>query len=39
MKRYGKSLAEGMTDVFMGEYSYPKDIIKEIKKMLKEAFF
>ena len=39
MKRYGQPLAEAMTDVFMGERSYPKDVVKKIKQKLKEKLF
>ena len=39
MKQYGQPLAEAMTEVFMGERSYPHDVVKQIKKRLKKALF
>ena len=37
LKRYGQRAAEIMTDIFMGERSYPKDYKKSIKKRFKKA--
>lgn len=39
MKRYGTSMCEAMTDIFMGERSYPTDIKKRMKEKLKSAIF
>lgn len=39
MKRYGDRFCEAMTDVFMGERSYPADIKKSLKQKLKNAIF
>lgn len=38
MKRYGARLCEAMTEVFMGERTYPTDTMKRIKEKLKQAF-
>ena len=39
MKKYGERFCEAMTDVFMGERSYPSDIKKLITKKIKNAIF
>ncbi len=39
MKNYGTRFCEAMTDVFMGERSYPTDIRKLLKQKLKNVFF
>ena len=39
MKMYGERFCEAMTDVFMGERSYPTDIKKKIGKKIKGAIF
>jgi geranylgeranyl reductase family protein len=39
IKRYGQSLAEAMTDVFMGDRSYPKDYKASIRRKIKKAIF
>jgi geranylgeranyl reductase family protein len=39
MKMYGARFCEAMTDVFMGERSYPIDIKKKITSKLKKAIF
>ncbi len=39
IKRYGQTLAEAMTDVFMGDRSYPKDYKASIRRKIKEAIF
>lgn len=39
MKRYGSRFIESMTDVFMGQRSYPADIKKRLLKMLKDMVF
>lgn len=39
IKRFGQALAEAMTDVFMGERSYPKDYKASIRRKIKEAIF
>ncbi len=39
IKKYGQSLAEAMTDVFMGDRSYPKDYKATIRRKIKEAIF
>ncbi len=39
MKRYGDRITEGMTQILMGERTYPKDIVKQVKKKLKQAIF
>ncbi len=39
MKRYGERLCEAMTEVFMGERTYPTDVMKRIKEKLKSAIF
>lgn len=39
MKKYGPRFCEAMTDIFMGERSYPTDIKKFITQKLKNAVF
>ncbi len=39
MKRYGQRMCEEMTNVFMGERTYPADIKKKITSKLKSALF
>ncbi len=39
MKRYGEKFCEAMTEVFMGNRSYPRDIMKRLKEKLKSAIF
>ena len=39
MKKYGTRFCEAMTEVFMGERSYPTDIKKRITAKLKNAIF
>ncbi|PJJ08940.1 geranylgeranyl reductase family protein [Flavobacterium sp. 1] len=39
LKKYGQYAAEAMTDLFMGERTYPKDYIASISKKIKEAIF
>lgn len=39
IKKYGQTLAEAMTDVFMGDRSYPKDYKATIRRKIKEAIF
>ncbi|WP_299669907.1 geranylgeranyl reductase family protein [uncultured Polaribacter sp.] len=39
IKKYGDSICEGMTQILMGERTYPKDINKKIKKKLRNAIF
>ena len=39
IKKYGQALAEAMTDVFMGDRSYPKDYKATIRRKIKEAIF
>ncbi|NJB83291.1 NAD(P)/FAD-dependent oxidoreductase [Wenyingzhuangia aestuarii] len=36
MKNYGQRFSEAMTDIFMGEKLYPKDVMGKIKEKLKE---
>lgn len=36
MRKYGDYFISAMTDVFIGERSYPKDLMKSIKNKLKE---
>ncbi|HJR99962.1 MAG TPA: geranylgeranyl reductase family protein, partial [Flavobacterium sp.] len=38
-KHYGNLLAEVMTDVFMGDRTYPKDYKMAIRRKIKEAIF
>lgn len=37
--KYGQLAAEALTDLFMGERTYPKDYVKSITKKIKEAIF
>ncbi|MDO3694612.1 NAD(P)/FAD-dependent oxidoreductase [Wenyingzhuangia sp. chi5] len=39
LKNYGQHFSEAMTDIFMGERTYPKDINKKIKEKLKGLVF
>lgn len=39
VKKYGQSLCEAMTDIFMGERTYPKDPNASIKKRIKNYVF
>ncbi|NBC57928.1 MAG: geranylgeranyl reductase family protein [Bacteroidetes bacterium] len=39
LKKFGQHLADGMTDVFMGERTYPHDFKKSISKRLKRTVF
>ncbi|PKB15598.1 geranylgeranyl reductase family protein [Flavobacterium sp. 5] len=39
LKKYGQYAAEAMTDLFMGERTYPKDYMKRISRQIKEAIF
>lgn len=39
MKKYGQRFCEAMTEVFMGEKSYPSDIKKRITQKIKNAIF
>ncbi len=39
IKKYGNKICEGMTQILMGERTYPKDISKQIKKKLRNAIF
>ncbi|PWA05568.1 geranylgeranyl reductase family protein [Flavobacterium psychrotolerans] len=39
IKKYGQYLAEAMTDLFMGDRTYPKDYKKTITRKIKEIFF
>lgn len=39
LKKYGQYAAEAMTDLFMGERTYPKDYLKRISRKIKEAIF
>ncbi|MCL7764422.1 geranylgeranyl reductase family protein [Polaribacter sp. Z014] len=39
MKKYGDRFCEAMTDIFMGERSYPVDIKKKLKQKLKNVIF
>lgn len=39
MKMYGEHFCESMTDIFMGERSYPTDIKKRIGKKIKNVLF
>ncbi len=36
LKRYGQRFSEAMTDIFMGEKLYPKDVMEALKEKLKE---
>jgi len=39
LKKFGQNLADAMTDVFMGERTYPHDYKKSIRRRLKKAVF
>jgi len=39
LKKFGQHLADAMTDVFMGERTYPHDFKKSIRRRLKKAVF
>jgi geranylgeranyl reductase family protein len=39
IKKYGDKICEIMTQILMGERTYPKDINKQIKKKLRNAIF
>lgn len=39
LKKYGDRFVEAMTDIFMGEKQYPKDVNKKIKEKLKGLVF
>lgn len=39
VKKYGHHLSESMTDVFMGDRTYPKDYTSTIFRKIKEAIF
>lgn len=39
MKRYGERICDGMTQILMGERTYPTDIIKRVRKKLGKAIF
>lgn len=39
LKKFGQHLADAMTDVFMGDRTYPHDYKKSIRKRLKKAVF
>jgi flavin-dependent dehydrogenase len=39
LKKFGQHLAEAMTDVFMGDRSYPKDYKASIRRKIKEVLF
>nr|WP_315149976.1 geranylgeranyl reductase family protein [uncultured Flavobacterium sp.] len=39
LKNYGQYAAEAMTDLFMGERTYPEDYLKSISRKIKEALF
>ncbi len=39
LKQFGQHLADAMTDVFMGERTYPRDFKKSIRRRLKKAVF
>lgn len=39
LKKYGQYAGEAMTDLFMGERTYPNDYIGSISKKIKEAIF
>jgi geranylgeranyl reductase family protein len=39
LKRHGQTLANAMTEVFMGERSYPKDYKASIRRKIKELVF
>lgn len=39
LKKYGQRFSEAMTDIFMGDKLYPKDVNEKIKEKLKEMVF
>lgn len=39
LKKYGQYAAEALTNLFMGERTYPTDFVKSISKKIKEALF
>jgi hypothetical protein len=39
VKKYGQLLANAMTDVFMGDRTYPKDYKAAIRRKIKEVIF
>tara|TARA_R110002073_G_scaffold336506_1_gene534362 strand:- start:6529 stop:7671 length:1143 start_codon:yes stop_codon:yes gene_type:complete len=39
MKKFGDRINEGMTQILMGERTYPTDIIKRVRKKLGKAIF
>jgi geranylgeranyl reductase family protein len=39
IKKYGDKICEGMTQILMGERTYPKDVNKQIKKKLRNVIF
>lgn len=39
VKKYGQLLANAMTDIFMGDRTYPKDYKAAIRRKIKEAIF
>ncbi|MEN8804998.1 MAG: NAD(P)/FAD-dependent oxidoreductase, partial [Wenyingzhuangia sp.] len=39
LKNYGQRFSEALTDIFMGEKNYPKDINQKIKQKMKSLLF
>ncbi|WP_010136700.1 NAD(P)/FAD-dependent oxidoreductase [Ochrovirga pacifica] len=39
LKKYGQRFSEALTDIFMGEKNYPKNVNEKIKEKLKELVF
>ncbi|MFY0630435.1 MAG: geranylgeranyl reductase family protein [Flavobacteriaceae bacterium] len=39
IKKYGDRICDGMTQILMGERTYPTDVMKKIKKKLRKAIF
>ncbi|MGY5353374.1 NAD(P)/FAD-dependent oxidoreductase [Wenyingzhuangia sp. IMCC45467] len=39
LKKYGQRFSDAMTDIFMGEKNYPKDVNEKIKEKLKGLVF
>ena len=39
LKNYGQRFSEALTDIFMGEKNYPKDINQKIKQKMKGLLF
>jgi geranylgeranyl reductase family protein len=39
IKKYGNKICEGMTQILMGERTYPKDVNKQIKRKLRNVIF